>query len=129
MATVSFDFDFTLWDDELQCFIWETVAVLREHLDAGDRVIIVTARMPEVAAECSPLMVKFLKLNLEVFSAPGNPADPTETDPIKSDVLIAEKVVKHFDDLTADSGFDKAREAGIEILLPPATKATIARMY
>ncbi len=129
MATVSFDFDFTLWDDEQQCFIDETVSLLRAHVDAGDRVIIVTARMPSVAAECSPLISKFLKLDLQVFSAPGNPADPTETDPIKSDVLIAEGACKHFDDLTADSGFDKAREAGIEILLPPATKATIARMY
>ncbi len=129
MATVSFDFDFTLWDDEQQCFIDETVAVLREHVRAGDRVIIVTARMPSVAAECAPLITKFLKLDLEVFSAPGNPADPNETDPIKSDVLIAEKACKHFDDLTADSGFDKAREDGIEILLPPATKATFARMY
>ncbi len=129
MATVSFDFDFTLWDDELQCFIDETVAVLRAHLDAGDTVIIVTARMPSVAAECAPLVKKFLKLEIPVFSAPGNPADPNETDPIKSDILIAEKVSKHFDDLTADSGFDKAREAGIEIVLPPATKATIARMY
>jgi len=129
VATVSFDFDHTLWDEDEQVFIDETVAVLRKHLDAGDRVIIVTARMPSVAAECAPLITKFLKLDLQVFSAPGNPADPNETDLIKSDVLIAEKVIKHFDDLTADSSFDKARAAGIEILLPPAIKATVARMY
>lgn len=81
MATVSFDFDQTLWCEDNQCFIVETVAILRSHIDAGDRVIIVTARMPNVAAECAPLLRKFLKLDLPVFSAPGNPADPTETDP------------------------------------------------
>jgi acid phosphatase class B len=129
MATVSFDFDHTLWDEDQQCFIDETVSLMREHIDAGDRIIIVTSRIQMWADEAKELLLSKLKLDLEVFSCPGNADDWKCGDRLKSEALIAEKAIKHFDDLPDDSSLTAAKNNGIEILLPPATKATIARMY
>lgn len=129
MATVSFDFDHTLWDEDQQCFIDETVALLRSHLENGDRVIIVTSRIQKWATEATELIEKRLRLHLQTFSCPDNADDWRCGDRLKSDVLIAENAVKHFDDIPDCSSLHRARNSGIEILLPPATKATIARMY
>lgn len=127
--TVSFDFDGCLWDESKQCFISETVAVLREHLSAGDRVIVVTSRVEVWANEARDLIKKFLKLDLEVFSAPGNADDPWDRDPSKSDVLLIQGVVKHFDDLVDCSSLKRAKNLGCEIVLPPATEATVSGCY
>lgn len=129
VTTVSFDFDFTLWDENEQCFIHETVDLLRAHIDAGDRIIIVTSRIQMWADEAKELLLSKLKLDLEVFSCPGNADDWKCGDRIKSEVLIAEKAIKHFDDLPDDSSLTAAKNNGIEILLPPAIKATVATMY
>lgn len=128
MATVSFDFDHTLWDEDKQTFISESVELLRWHLTNNDRVIIVTSRIQVWADESKELLRNILGLDLEVFSAPGS-ALVADVDPTKSDVLIEQKVIKHFDDLPNDSCLLRAKNSGIEILLPPATKATVARMY
>jgi len=129
MATVSFDFDSCLWDESQQWFIGETVSLLREHIENGDRVIICTSRVQIWANEARELLAKHLKLDLEVFSCPGNADDWMDGDPTKSDVLVAQQVIKHFDDLPNDSGLLLAKNSGIEVLLPPATKATITSMY
>ena len=129
MATVSFDFDHTIFDEENHCFISETVSILRDHIEAGDRVIIVTARIQRWADEARDLILKHLKLDLEVFSAPGNVDDLHDNDPFKSEVLIAQGAIKHFDDLVDCSSLLLAKNSGIEIVLPPATKATIASYY
>ena len=129
MNTVSFDFDSTLWDEEAQSFIPETVALLRQHIANGDRVIVVTARMKQWALEAWELIQLRLKLDIEVFSAPANPNDKDDPEPTKSKVLIAEGAVLHLDDLADCSSLDAAKEAGIEVRLPPATKVFVARMY
>lgn len=132
MSTVSFDFDHTIWDEDHLSFIDETVAVLRSHIAAGDRVIIVTSRLQKWADEAKELIQSHLKLDLEVFSCPGNADDWRCGDRLKSDVLIAEKAIKHFDDLVDCSSLTRAKNSGIEILLPPATNvinAVVTRMY
>ncbi len=132
MATVSFDFDHTLWDEDHLAFIEETVAVLRQHLSDGDRVIIVTSRIQKWADEAKELLQSRLKLDLEVFSCPGNADDWRCGERLKSDVLIDEKAIKHFDDMIDCSSLLRAKHSGIEILLPPATCVTnkiVTRMY
>lgn len=128
-ATISFDFDGCLWCETNQCFIAETVALMRDFIAKGHRIIITTSRIPRWADEAKELIQSVLKLDLEVFSASGNADDWRDFDPIKSDILIAEKAIKHFDDIPDCSSLMKAKNNGIEILLPPATQATIARMY
>lgn len=118
--TISFDFDFTLWDDDAQEFILETVILLRNHLAQADRVIIVTSRVDNWIPECHELLAR-LELKLEVFSAPGHP--DWDTLLTKSDVLIAQNAIKHYDDTPNWEGLRAAKEAGIEILLPPAITA------
>jgi acid phosphatase class B len=132
MATISFDFDHTLWDEDHQCFIEETVALLRSHLENGDRVIIVTSRIQKWASEATELIEKHLRLHLQTFSCPGNADDWRCGERLKSDVLIAEGAVKHFDDIPDDSSLTRAKNNGIEILLPPAicvTNPVVTRMY
>lgn len=128
-GTISFDFDFTLWDETENSFIPESVALLRQLLSEGFRVIIVTSRIPKWADEAHGLIKSRLKLDLEVFSAPGNADDCQEFDRIKSDVLLAEKAIKHFDDIPESSSLTKAKLNGVEVLLPPAVKANVARLY
>ena len=128
-GTISFDFDFTLWDETENSFIPESVALLRQFISEGFRVIIVTSRIPKWADEAYELIKSQLKLDLEVFSAPGNADDWKDFDRIKSDVLLAEKAIKHYDDIPESSSLTKAKLNGVEVLLPPAVKATVARMY
>ncbi len=70
----SFDFDRTLWDEDANDFIWETVALLRQHIVKGERVVVVTSREPRWIQECHDLLAK-LSISLEVFSAPANAFD------------------------------------------------------
>lgn len=128
-GTISFDFDFTLWDETQNSFIGESVALLRQFMAEGFRVIIVTSRTQQWIPEAVSLLKDRLKLELEVFSAPGNADDWRDGDPIKSDILLAEKALKHFDDIPESSSLTKAKLNGVEVLLPPAVKATVARMY
>jgi len=132
MATISFDYDFTLWDDQHGCFIEETVNRMRQHIAIGDRVIICTARVQHWADEAKRDIDAFMKMDFEVFSCPGT------YDPVrggiegrnKSDVLIAEGATVHFDDIPNDSSLFMAREAGIDVRMPPATSANRSRgMY
>lgn len=135
VPVVSFDFDDTLWDGDAREFIWDTIALLRKHLAAGDRVVIVTAREEVWVPECHELLAQ-LKLKLEVFSAPDDvrylsgPKART-----KHRVLVALGAVKHYDDLAEIPveddfcGFAQARADGIEVVLPPATQAFKVGMY
>jgi hypothetical protein len=82
-----------------------------------------------MADEARDLILKHLKLELEVFSAPGNADDLHDSDPIKSDILITQGAIKHYDDLVNCSSLLLAKNTGIEIVLPPATKASIASCY
>ena len=126
MATISFDFDPKIWDDDEREFIWETVELLRRHLANGDRVIITPSRPEKWIDECRDLLMR-LGLSLEVFSAPGHPEwDAMRT---KSQVLIEQNVTIHLDDMPEWAGLREARSAGIEIRLPPATNAVRIRMY
>jgi hypothetical protein len=127
--TISFDFDFTLFDETENCFITESVQLLRQFLRDGFRVIIVTSRIPVWADEAKELINQHLHLDLEVFSAPGNADDWRDFEAIKSDVLLEQNASIHFDDLIDCSSLTKAKLNGVEIKLPPATKATVARMY
>ena len=132
MATISFDFDGCLFDEEDQTFISETVSLLRKHIADGDRVIITTSRVQLWADEAKQLVLTRLKLDIPVFSCPGNPDtsfDWNRFDRIKSDVLIAEGAIRHFDDIPDCESLDLAKSAGIEILLPTATKSFTPRIY
>lgn len=129
MATISFDFDGCLFDEEAQAFIQETVDLLRCHIADGNRAIITTSRVQVWADEAKELVRTCLHLDLPVFSCPGNADDPTDTDQTKSDVLIAQGAILHFDDIPSCSSLAKAKTADIEILFPPAMKAIFARMY
>jgi hypothetical protein len=138
--TVSFDFDSTLWDEDAQAFITETVDLLRMYIHDGARVIITTARFTQ--DEMRELYRILLRLNLsdvmwpgangfqlKVFSAPGHFRFNGKDQLTKSDVLLREKVAVHFDDLPGDVDLKEAIAVGVNVQMPPATKATIARMY
>jgi acid phosphatase class B len=129
VKTVSFDFDYTLWDEDEQSFIPETLSLLREHLSHGDRVIIVTAREGKWVEECHRLLER-VNLKLEIFSAPCCATGLTDDIGLtKSEVLIAEGASVHFDDLHDAKELLEAGRQGIEVKAPPCTRAYIARMY
>ena len=128
MKTVSFDFDNTLWDEDMQSFIPETVALLRQHQSEGNRIIIVTSRVSQWIPEVHTLLNK-LNLKLEVFCACGDPGWEIEGELTKSQVLIAEGASIHWDDLHEDACLQEAKKHGIEVLLPPNTKVEFPRMY
>lgn len=124
MKTISFDFDFTLWDEDKQNFISETFILLREFISGGHRVIITTSRIQKWIPEVKEKL-KSLGLELEIFSAPGNFEDVERTEPCKSDILVRENVSIHFDDLAEVSlEFTFARNNGVEVKLPPAIVAS-----
>ena len=129
MSTISFDFDYTLFDYHERVFIDETVSLMKDYINQGHRIIITTSREPRWADEAKRLISERLGFDLEVFSAPGNINDWRDCDPVKSDILIREGAIKHYDDIPDDEGLMRARLNGIEILLPPAIRATITRMY
>jgi len=132
MATISFDYDYTLWDAEQDCFIEETVNRMRQHIAIGDRVIIVTARIQVWADEAKVDIERMMGMTFEVFSCPGtyDPVRGGTEGRNKSDVLIAEGATVHFDDIPNDSSLFMAREAGIDVRMPPATSANRSRgMY
>lgn len=129
MKTISFDFDNTLWDEDGQIFIQETVDILRGHIDNGHRVIITTSREFRWEEETRNLIQKHLGLNLEVFCAPGNVCDHLDNDRCKSDVLIEQNAVSHMDDIPNCPSLMRAKNSGIEILTPPKREIVVARMY
>jgi acid phosphatase class B len=129
MCTVSFDWDKTLWDEDNQAFISETVALLREHLAKGDRVIITTARMKGEIGEVHRLLALLQVSEIPVFSAPGGFVWGDKQQLTKSQVLLREEAVIHFDDFPDMEDLNLAKKAGVDIKLPPATNAIVARMY
>lgn len=119
MTTVSFDFDFTFWNPDAQAFIWDSVDLAYDHLAKGDRVIIVTSRPLRVIDDVRDLL-KSIDLVIDVYSAPGHPGWDTLT--TKSDVLLVQNVTIHYDDAPLWGGLDAARDAGVQIVLPPCVR-------
>lgn len=118
MTTVSFDFDFTLWDPDANAFIWDSVDLAYDHLAKGDRVIIVTSR-PSRGIDDVRDLFKSINLVIDIYSAPGHPGWDNMT--TKSDVLLAQGASIHYDDAPLWGGLDAARNAGVQIKLPPCS--------
>lgn len=115
MNTISFDFDNTLFNEEEEFFFPETLLILKHHIDIGDRVIITTSRIQKWADEAKVLLLR-IRLDLDVFSAPDKIGDGGLT---KSDVLVRENAIIHFDDLPDVDELVWAKENNIRIVLPP----------
>lgn len=116
MSTISFDWDKTLFDDELNSFKQCSLMLLKRFLDDGDRVIITTSRtrkwIPEVIEA-----LKSENLTLDVFSAPNVPFASGEEGLSKSDILVREKAFMHFDDIPGHSDLEIAIKMGVKVLL------------
>jgi hypothetical protein len=118
MKTISFDFDQTLFDEETHSFIETSIGLLRFHLDNGDDVIVTTSRIPIWAEEAKELLM-LIGIDIPVFSAPDKIGDGGTT---KSDVLVREKALIHFDDIVDADELIWAKENGVVVLLPPHMK-------
>lgn len=111
---VTFDFDYTLWNEAKKKLIPSSIDLVKKYLKEGYKVAVVTHRGSQYAKTARHIL-KEHGFDIPVFSAPAT--NPTSRYATKNEILLALKPEVHYDDRPQD--LKSAIIGGIKVSKPP----------